>query len=225
MSTTMHEQCAEMMLDQMLDDPDGPETLALATQGIRDARWGQDFIDAIGQHGRLPAGRWPMEQVAAFTKVHALIYSGEVAQVAVGTSGEASPDAEREENAATLATLPRPFTAAVNMQQRLSPRGDGLVRWDEPIWVETFTGLINRCPDGSTAPYLLRFLIPPGTAPLEIGSSLPSKTWEHLVAGRGAVARWPYGYSAFRLFINLGPSMAERMAALIPRKKSSAALP
>jgi hypothetical protein len=65
----MHQQLAETMLDRMLEDPDGPETLALAHAGLRDARWGQDFIDAIGQDARTRAARWPMEQMAPRTGV------------------------------------------------------------------------------------------------------------------------------------------------------------
>jgi len=78
------------------------------------------------------------------------------------------------------------------------------------------TGLIARNRDGSTAPYLLRSKIPPGRAVLEIGSTLPSRTWAHLVMDGGAVARWPYGYSSFRLFVNLSfAEMRERMANAI----------
>jgi len=57
MSGTMHEHLAETMLDQILEDPDGAETLALAHAGLRDARWGQDFIEAIGQDARRHAAR------------------------------------------------------------------------------------------------------------------------------------------------------------------------
>ncbi len=61
-------------------------------------------------------------------------------------------------------------------------------------------------------------MIPPGRAVLEIGSTLASRTWTHLEMGWGSVARWPYGEPFLYLFLNLGPSMAERIAAMIPRK-------
>jgi hypothetical protein len=199
----MHTWSAEIMLKHMLADPEGMETISLAYAGLREERWGEDYIDAIGQHALTPARSWPMEQVAAFAMVHHLVYSGEVAQVLVGTRGTPHRDADRKGNAAALARLPGPFTAEVDMYQS-NAGSDGTVSWDEPIWVELLTGLIERREDGSTAPYPLRFLIPPGHAPLEIGSSLPSKTWAHLVADHGAVARWPYGHSSFRLFVNLG---------------------
>jgi hypothetical protein len=45
-------------------------------------------------------------------------------------------------------------------------------------------------------------MIQPGEAPLEIGSSLPSRTWLHLREDR-AVARWPYGHDSFMLFVKV----------------------
>jgi hypothetical protein len=199
---TDHETMAELALQRFLSDPDGAETLSLAQLGLRSEQWDDEYIAAIGQHGLLEPSSWPMEQVAAFIQVHNLIYGGSVATVLVGTGHEPRGDAAREENAAVLATLPRPFRATVDMRQRFA-QGDGLLEWDEPVRVSLATGLIDRRPDGGTFPLTASFKIPPGKAVLEIGSSLPSRTWSHLIAGGGAVARWPYDYNRLRLMVNL----------------------
>lgn len=200
--TTTHEYMAECTLERLLSDADGREALALARSGLREGKWHDAYVDAVGQHGLLPRTSWPMEQVAAFAEVHTLVFGGAVAHIPVATLRPPLRDADREGNAEILATLPRPFRAEVDMHQA-NAGGDGTVSWDEPIWVSLATGLIDRHPDGTTTPFPLHIKVPPGSAVLEIGSSLPSRTWEHLIWGGGSVARWPYGHSLFVLFLNL----------------------
>jgi hypothetical protein len=207
----MSEHAAAILLDKLMSDADGISALHLARTGLREDRWGREYAEAIGQSSRYGAG-WPMEQLAAFTMTHALIYGGQAGLVLMQTSGEPQPDREREANAAALAVLPRPFSATVDMRQN-NERGDGVLRWSEPVTVQMATGLIDRREDGSTCPLLLHFRIPPGRAPLEIGSTLPSTTFMHLSMD-GGVARWPYGYSRIHLFVNLGPHMTDRLAEL-----------
>lgn len=220
MSEPRHVADARMMLDRMTDSPDGAEALGLAYAGIRTGRWGTGYTAAIGQSER-HGTNWPMEQVAAFAMVHAMIQAGDVAQVMISARVTPEQDAARNANAAALADLPRPFRASVDLRQDKHP-GDGMLYWDEPIRVSAATGLIERNEDGETFPLPLRMMVPPGRAVLEIGSSLASRTWTHLEMGWGSVARWPYGEPFLYLFLNLGPSMAERIAALVPRKKMSA---
>ena len=199
---TDHETWAELALERFLGNPDGREALYLARQGLRTGQWDDEYVSAIGQHGILDPSSWPEEQIAAFAHVHALIYGGSVATVLVGTGSGPYRDSDREENAAVLATLPRPFRASVDMSQRFS-QGDGKLTWDEPVRVSLATGLIDRRPDGTTYPLTASFKIPPGSAVLEIGSSLPSRTWSHLIDRAGKVARWPYGCDRLRLMVNL----------------------
>jgi hypothetical protein len=199
---TSHEFMAEMALERFLATPDGHAALRLARQGLRSGQWDDEYIAAIGQHGLLDPSSWPEEQIAAFAEVHALIYGGSVATVLVGTGAEPREDADRKGNAAILATLPPPFRASVDMRQQFG-EGDGRLAWDEPVRVALATGLIEHCPDGRTYPHTLSFTIPPGSAVLEIGSSLPSRTWAHLTDRGGKVARWPYEYDRLRLMVNL----------------------
>jgi hypothetical protein len=204
---------AEMALERYLNDPDGPGVLHQARQGLRTGQWNEEYVAAIGQHPTADPASWPQEQIAAFIEAHLLGIGGSVAEVLVGTGGEPLPDADRAGNQAILATLPRPFTAEVDMRQN-NREGDGMLRWSEPIRVTLLTGLIDRNADGTTWPLPVSFLVPPGSAVLEIGSTLPSRTWTHLVDRTGRVARWPYGYDRIRLMLNLDLSsmMSHRLA-------------
>jgi hypothetical protein len=199
-----HVDTAQALLDHLLGDADGVEALRRARQGLQDDTWGEEYTDAIGQHGLFPSTSWPMEQVAAFAHVHAMVYGGSVAECRIGTRRGPLRDAERESNAAILTELPRPFRAAVSMRQN-NAEHDGILAWDEPVWVTLATEIIDHRPDGTTAPFFVTFTIPPGHAVLEIGSSLPSRTLAHLTES-GSVARWPYGWNRIRLFVNLDPT-------------------
>ncbi len=155
-------------------------------------------MDSIGQN---PWDGWPMEQVAVFIKIQVMIHTGLVAMVPLSTPRPPLADRERAGNAEALASLPHPFTASVDMYQS-NEAGDGLLSWSEPIEASLSTGIIGRDSDGRTRPVPVHFMIPPGSAPLEIGSSLASRTWTHLVMDSGRVARWPYGHSRIRLLVN-----------------------
>lgn len=201
MSDPLHVSMARSLLDTRLADPNGPAMLRDAREGLIEGRWGDDYIDALGQDGRHGRESWPLEQVEAFAILHSMVYGGRVASIRIGTGAKPLRDREREVNAAALSRLPRPFTAYVDTDQSNWP-GDGVLEWDEPIHVSLATGLIERAPDGSTFPIPLHGMIPAGSAPLEIGSSLASRTLTHLTVDGSAVARWPYGHSLIWLFVN-----------------------
>lgn len=208
MGDPLHVSMARSLLDERLADPDGPAMLRQTREGLVEGRWGDDYIDALGQDGRYGRGSWPLEQVEAFAVLHAMVYGGQVASIRIGAGGKPWRDMDREANAAALSRLPRPFTAYVDLDQNNS-RGDGTLQWDEPIHISLATGLIERSPDGSTFPIPLHGMIPPGSAALEIGSSLASRTLTHLTIDGSAVARWPYGHSVIWLFVNFDLLRAE----------------
>jgi hypothetical protein len=215
---TDHETMAVLALERFEREEGGTEVPALARRGLRTGQWDDEYVAAIGQHPILDPSSWPEEQIAAFAEVHTLVYGGSVAEVRVATNGSPHRDADREGNAAGLANLPRPFRATVDMTQQFA-QGDGRLTWDEPIRVSLATGLIETRPDGSTYPLTVSFKIPPGSAVLEIGSSLPSRTLAHLIDREGKVARWPYGCDRLRLMVNLDEtSMIGYRAAEFMRK-------
>jgi hypothetical protein len=199
---TLHEYMAEMALERFMSDPQGPEVLCRAREGLREGWWHEEYVRAIGHHPLSSPPSWPVPQIAAFTEVHAMILGGSVAELLIATGEGPRRDADREGNAAVLARLPHPFRAQVHMDQG-NAEGDGTLAWDCPVPVSLSTGLIARHDDGTTHPLPVRFTIPPGRAVLEIGSTQPSRTLAHLIYSSASVARWPYGYPRIRLLVNL----------------------
>lgn len=197
-----HEYLADCTLEKLMRTEDGRLALAMAREGLNEGRWHDEYLSAIGQQSLTSPRSWPMEQVACFAEVHALIFGGDATELLIGVGETPRPDADREGNAAALARLPHPFRAHVDMEQNNASQ-DGTLCWEGPIRVGLCTGLIARHADGTTHPLPVFFTIPAGMAPLEIGSTKPSRTLAHLIDGEGSVARWPYGSSRIRLIVNL----------------------
>lgn len=205
----VHEVGAEALLDRMMDHPGASRTLAetrhrLRLPGDHPMAFNSDYVDAIGQIFRADPGRWPMEQVAAFTAVHTKLCSGEVLQVLIGCEGMdggPKPDRKRRENAAKLADLPSPFEAEVDATQNAGDY-DGTLKWHAPIRMYGATGAVflDPCRRSAKQPVGIVRTITDGWAPLEIGYTQPSRTLLHLLE-MGAVARWPYGSDYIRLFV------------------------
>jgi hypothetical protein len=207
---TIHEQGAEHLFGRMLDHPGASRTLAETRRRLKlpaghPRAFDQNYVAAIGQVFRTPPSHWPMEQVAAFTAMHTKICAGEVAQVqisAIGLDDGPSPDAHRDENAAKLADLPAPFQAEVDRGQ-YGADSDGSLKWNAPIQVDAATGVVflDACRGAAKQPVTIVQTIADGWAPLEIGSTMPSRTLMHVIQ-EGVVARWPYGADSIWLFVH-----------------------
>jgi hypothetical protein len=204
-----HQQSAQELLDRMLDYPGASRILADTRRRFKQpaghpSAFDDDYVAAIGQmFGTAPAG-WPMEQVAAFAAVHMKICAGEIAQVLIGASGlDGGPlsDSHRDGNTAKLTHLPSPFQVAVDLHQQAADQ-DGTLKWDAPIKMDSASGLVllDACRNGVKHPVPIVATVAAGWAPLEIGSTMASRTLLHLLQ-EGAVARWPYGSDCIRLLV------------------------
>jgi hypothetical protein len=211
----MHEAAARKALHTWLSTPDGAQLLHKVYTGVRQ-RWDRQWLDALGQHYIYSGnGEWPAEQIVCFGKLHIRIEEGKIGIVQIGTGAEPGPDAARARNAVSLADLPEPFTAEVHQTQH-GADSDGVLRWDRPIEVDVATGRTETSPDGETRSVMRRAVLRPGSLPLEIGDSLPSRTLLHALEDRG-VARWPYGQPRIWLFADVEMfKMADVPVELVP---------
>jgi hypothetical protein len=203
-STSLHKDAAEAELQTFLKDREGINALSVYTRRFQEGSWDQHYLDVVGQYDRREEGWDSLAQVTAFMLVHHLLMNGNVAEAEVGTRGKRpQSDACREGNASALARVPRPFAAEVDMEQYCGPQ-DGVLSWTTPIEVAASTGVPYIAPGERPSPVQVKKLIPPGSVPLEIGTTNASSTLWHL-RHDGGVARWPYGHDTIRLWVVVRP--------------------
>jgi hypothetical protein len=203
--TTVHQNAAEQAAFDCATTPEGAAALRDYQDGLKAGRWPASYVAAIGQDPHDNPGRWPLAQIYAFMRVHAMLMDGEIAQVQISTDGGPVADENRTENQRRLDDLLGPFVATVNPNQGTDSDGDGHLEWDEPIQVEQSMGVpYIDLATGDEAPLLKVATTPPGRVPLEIGTTFPSKTFEHLTRFKG-LARWPYGSDRIHLFVRMRP--------------------
>jgi hypothetical protein len=199
--STAHEDAARALFRDYMVSSDGAHALHVYYEGLVQKRWPPDYLDAIGQIHRCNPTAWPPEQVASFMMVHHMLMEGEVASVRIGEVEGPGPDRDRIGNQKKVDNLVGPFVARVDLDQGSSTFGDGTLSWSETIEVEKSLGLphIDLATD-HRGPVEVITHFPPGSVPLEIGVSKPSRTYQHLLHGKG-VARWPYGSDRIWLFV------------------------
>jgi hypothetical protein len=206
---TVHEDAAEALLqDIQLDEKATSAMLRLRNrhvQGDMDEGGilGTGYADSLGSSARYAPNKWPLHQHAAFVQIHALIGAGDVAYTCISTGGTPGPDADRAGNARKLEDTLNPFQAELDMHQN-GADSDGVVWWDEPLKISRSTGahfFPSACRKETYSLITYPTMRDPGSAPLEVGDSWPSRTLLHLWED-GAVARWPYGSKLIWLFIN-----------------------
>lgn len=197
-------------------DPRTVTIIPTCLAGLRTGRWDRDYLEAIGQLQWGGPSKWPRHQVAAFAIMHQYLMTGLAAEAGIYLGVTPYPDADRESNALALEDLPKPFTADIDKTQRNADQ-DGWLEWHEPIIVTRSVGVAYyRSTEEAPAPLTMRQLIPAGSVPLEIGTTLPSRTAMHVYADRG-VARWPYDAVKIRLFVSskfprpMFPSILDRL--------------
>jgi hypothetical protein len=200
MGRTIHEDLAEDELADMLADPDHSRHLHTVAARLRAGRFPDWLAAVVGQTPARP-GAWPPHQVAAFTSVMTRLALGRVARRRIPLGASPGADADRAGNAARLRALPAPFVAHLDLTQH-GADDDGLLEWTEPVttWRSTAVPVmgVHVLHGAIQAPFEIR----PAAVPLEVGYTLPSRTFAHLIT-EGAVARWPYRDDEMHLLVDL----------------------
>jgi hypothetical protein len=195
---------AERHLADVMECPEYAAGLARMNKA---RRHGDNFIDTeafdvVGQ-GRFNLKTISLPQLAVTADIHARLCLGVYAHFRVHAFGEPSADVERDENAAMLSTLEKPFVALVDLEQNMAPQ-DGYLKWTAPIraghgfGASFFPPCVREKPESVHGPIWLK----PRKLPLEIGSTMPSRTFAHLRTD-GGVARWPYGHDMITVLVAL----------------------
>lgn len=200
--TTSHERGAHAVLDRTLTRESTAAALVRTRHRLASTEhFTPGFVSAVGQMHRVSPGHWPVHQVAAFLDIHSAIGAGVYAMVQIEVGATPRPDAERAANAAALDDLPDPFTAALDLGQNAADE-DGMLAWTKGIIVTRSTGIPYTAGCATPESLTIPTYIPPFRVPLEVGTTMPSRTLLHLEED-GGVARWAYDSTDLYLLVNL----------------------
>jgi hypothetical protein len=180
MASTSHERATQYVANRaMIDHPEWRDVAYEVLGCMRDGDYPQSLVDVIVQ--KSVGHSFDIYDAFCMAKFLLLMDRGELAIVVVPMGRGPFPDAQEDENNAVLARLPALFTASVasgNADQ------DGWIEWNRPV----------KAIDGQE--------LPPGRAPLEIGTTKASRSLLHIQMDR-SLARWPYGYDECHILLNL----------------------
>jgi hypothetical protein len=128
-----------------------------------------------------------------------------LARIEVGE--EPGPDDAIKSNNAKLVDLPKPFKASFDPGPR--KEGDGLLEWETivafgPIQCEDH-GKDDK--DPCPAAFMKAISRKPGSIPLEVGTTKPSRTLLHLLEPPFGVARWPYNSKDIHVLVRTPKSI------------------
>lgn len=178
---SFHADAAEDAALDAISNPDCARMIHLTRESIKSGRWGDRYISIIGKPER---GPWTIGQLWAAALVHGGLSAGEIVIRRIPVCATPSPDRMRKDNAEALASMPEPWKPSLDMEQA-NGDCDGILSWDQAV------AFLQAETDDKPYGSLVR-VEPKSGVPLEVGSTMPSRTWLHLF-GNLAVARWPYG--------------------------------
>jgi hypothetical protein len=139
----------------------------------------------------------PLEQMYVRGKLINLHASGLIRLVEFPVGAYPQRDVKIAENQAALNVGLGPTGLCPIVNPAKGSTDDGSVSWARPL---TFTSTGS----GEGEPTRSDMTLRPGSAPLEIGYTMPSRTWTHLSV-TGSVWRWPYGSASIWLLANVTP--------------------
>ncbi|MFI6140286.1 hypothetical protein ACIBCC_19125 [Streptomyces griseus] len=197
---TVHEDAAQLLLEERQADPDSASMLAKMSASLYEGTYNRQLVAWVGQTQRNPA-YWPAHQVAALIDVLDGLADGRIVRRRIVIGESPGPDADRLENAARLRNLGAPFRANLDRSQN-GADSDGTLWWDKPVNFWRALGVRTLHQQGIHGSLHAPFEVRPWRVPLEVGYTLPSRTLMHL-AVEGAVARWAYEDDEVCLLLDL----------------------
>lgn len=196
----MHEWSARKAFEHDLETLGAAAVYELVDLG-RSAAW---CADAHCRHrlvapvvGQVHRDVESLEQLWCRGQVEYLLAQGRVRliSVPVGAQPRRDLDADANQQALEQGLAPHPVVVRVHASTGGLP-DDGWVRWDGELEL-----LAADEADAGAEPAAV---LPRAHAPLEVGSTLPSRTLLHLLED-GAVWRWPYKSDRLWLLAAVGP--------------------
>lgn len=181
---TFHEKLIQAWTESyLLSNDGGGRVLAECLKMMRDRQYSD--LDSI--HQRSAHLEHTIYDAYAFCQMRILVASSDVLRFTIDVGCEPSSDCQIDLNNAALSDLPVPFTAVFRPEAGRGAKSDGHLKWDKKIMAFAYDGTGIQ--------------VDPISVPLEVGTTLASRTLVHVYQDRG-VARWPYGSDKIYVFLN-----------------------
>lgn len=191
---SFHDDSVKKIVHDLLEtDPPSAECISTYTKLLNEGHFEQKYVELFVQQwsGR---SKYSIYEGYAFMMLHHHLWQGRIALVYLDCD-EPHDNAMVAENQRILNKLPKSVKARFNPQKGGGADGDGSLQWLKPL-----IGTLGIHVDtDETAVAQTRIL--PGQIPLEVGTTMASRTLAHILSD-GGVARWPYGHDRITLLIS-----------------------
>lgn len=185
----LHTRAAHEAVEELLTDPVATQALLENFQAIKRGDCPQWFLDFVVQR---PKGELDIYDAYCISSLHKQWVEEEFSIVRILVGKKPAPDRDRERNRQMLSVLPSPFKTSVEPDAR----GDGTLSWSESI--RTTLETTSR-------------MVPPGSVPIEIGSTESSRSWLHMLERDQGLARWPYGSEEIFLAVKVDSAVSAKL--------------
>jgi len=181
---TFHENLIKVWTENyLINNNGGGRVLVECLKMMRD----QQYTDLDSIHQKSAHLEHTIYDAYAFCQMRCLIASSDVLRFTVDVGCDPYSDRQIALNNAALSDLPAPFTALFRPEAGRGANSDGHLEWDKKIMAFVYDGTGMQ--------------VDPISIPLEVGTTLASRTLVHVYQDRG-VARWPYGSDKIHVFLN-----------------------
>jgi hypothetical protein len=187
---TWHERAIERKIDRMIvDDPGSAMTFLRLARDLnhKEGHWHPDLVDIVVQG---EGGRYDIHDAYCYAVFLGFLTRRKVAFRTFGTDGPPARDREKEQNDAIFRGLD-PESPFFGEFHGGAGDSDGVFGWRKPIEMYLIA------PDTPEEYEVIE--VPPTILPLEVGTTMGSRTLLHLMEDRG-IARWPYGHDILHCF-------------------------
>lgn len=197
--STLHSRVVHKLVErEMASDPAFARCVGQYRQRLEAGFFDQCHVTKFVQ--RYEGQRtFSLEEAYAFSQCHALCLTGQVLYQAIEVGVCPGPDDDHDAMNAVLGDLPGPFRG-VFLGSKMDD--DGRLEWSGPIRMNRGAAVFG----GDQV--VEEVIVPPGSVPLEVGTTQGSRSLTHLRLD-GGMARWPYGSEILWVFKTLKPFSRE----------------
>ena len=197
--SSWHEQALDAHIESLLaKDPQWSEFLTQVQRRMNGGAFSD--VDDVVQYAAIVRKPYTYADAYVMANIHGALYEHKIARLTITMPLTAPPDKNLEAVAEVFQGKMAPFV--LEMWGGYGDQ-DGILSWDRPVRAY----LPGYEPTEASGSYqqsqqVQQIRLPPGHIPLEVGSTLASRSWFHLLQD-GGLARWPYESNEIHVYVVL----------------------